>query len=193
MSLIHPSSLGVRLIPMKNFEPKDSGEWACRELVLSDVVGAASRREGRSRMGVGSGEQGENNNAQCPMPNAPCPMPHAPCPMPKTQLLLYLIPIIGFFPSLWTLYRGQGSREQLAISRLSITLALIWLLGYLLLASGAATSDFLTLRLFILNSFLTSGYFLVSVWLILRLMQGKSGRLPGFSTLAERVLGKYLS
>ena len=178
MSLIHPSSLGVRLIPMKNFEPKDSGEWA-----------------------VGSGEQGENNNAQCPMPHAPyfstrgCANDNAQykCPMPKTQLLLYLIPIIGFFPSLWTLYRGQGSREQLAISRLSITLALIWLLGYLLLASGAATSDFLTLRLFILNSFLTSGYFLVSVWLILRLMQGKSGRLPGFSTLAERVLGKYLS
>ncbi|WP_292837990.1 hypothetical protein [Nostoc sp. JL33] len=132
-----------------------------------------------------AGEQ-RDNNPQSPIPNPPSPIP-------KTQLLLYLIPIIGFFPSLWTLYRGQGSREQLAISRLSITLALIWLLGYLLLASGAATSDFLTLRLFILNSFLTSGYFLVSVWLILRLIKGKSRRLPGFSTLAERVLGKYLS
>ena len=114
-------------------------------------------------------------------------------PSPKTQLLLYLIPIIGFFPSLWTLYRGQGSREQLAVSRLSITLALTWLLGYLLLSTGATTSDFFPLRLFILNSFLTSGYFLVSVWLILRLMQGKSGRLPGFSTLAERLFSKYLS
>lgn len=161
MSLIHPSSLGVRLILMENFEPKETGEW-------------------------GAGEQGENNNA-------PCPMPNPQFPIPKTQLLLYLIPIIGFFPSLWTLYRGQGSREQVTISRLSITLALTWLLGYLLLASGAATSDFFPLRLFILNSFLTSSYFLVSVWLILRLMQGKSGRLPGFSNLAERVLGKYLS
>ncbi|MFN6518922.1 MAG: hypothetical protein RMY29_031135 [Nostoc sp. CreGUA01] len=120
-------------------------------------------------------------------------MPNPPCPMPKTQLLIYLIPIIGFFPSLWTLYRRQGSREQLVISRLSITLAFTWLLGYLLLSTGAATSDFFTLRLFILNSFLTSGYFLVSVWLIFRLFQGKSGRLPGFTTLAERVIGKYLS
>ncbi|MDZ8185387.1 MAG: hypothetical protein RMX96_11100 [Nostoc sp. ChiSLP02] len=120
-------------------------------------------------------------------------MPDAPYLMSKTQLLLYLIPIIGFFPSLWTLYRRQGTQEQLAVSRLSITLALTWLLGYLLLATGAATSDFLTLRLFILNSFLTSGYFLVSVWLIFRLMQGKSGRLPGFSSLAGRVIGKYLS
>ncbi|MDZ8053179.1 MAG: hypothetical protein RMX68_013265 [Aulosira sp. ZfuVER01] len=112
---------------------------------------------------------------------------------PKTELLIYLIPVIGFFPSLWTLYRRQGSREQLAASRLSITLAFTWFLGYLLLATGAETSEFLGLRLLILNTFLTSGYFLVSVWLIFRLIQGKSSRLPGFSRVAERVVGKYLS
>ncbi len=104
----------------------------------------------------------------------------------KTQLILYLIPIVGFFPSLWTLYQRQGSREQLTVSRLSITLAFIWMLCYLLLTTGA-TTDFLTLRLLILNSFLTSGYFLVSVWLIFRVIQGKSSRLSGFSNLAERV------
>ncbi len=108
----------------------------------------------------------------------------------KTQLILYLIPIIGFFPSLWTLYQRQGSRQQVTVSRLSITLAFIWMLGYLLLTTGAAT-DFLTLRLLILNSFLTSGYFLVSVWLIFRVIQGKSSRLPGFSNLAERLWHKY--
>ncbi|BAY26549.1 hypothetical protein NIES2100_63650 [Calothrix sp. NIES-2100] len=112
---------------------------------------------------------------------------------PNTQLLVYLIPVIGFFPSLWTLYRRQGSREQIAASRLSITLAFTWFLGYLLLATGAQTSEFFGLRLLILNSFLTSGYFLVSVWLMLRLIQGKSHRLPGFSRFADRVLGKYLS
>ncbi|WP_242053541.1 hypothetical protein [Nostoc sp. FACHB-888] len=161
---------------MKNFEPKENGERG---------VGT----------GEEAGEQGAGSKGEefSPLPPAPCPSASFQCPIPKTQLLLYLIPIIGFFPSLWTLYRGQGSREQLAISRLSITLAVTWLLGYLLLATGAATSDFFSLRLFILNSFLTSGYFLVSVWLILRLMQGKSGRLPGFTNLAERVFGKYLS
>lgn len=108
----------------------------------------------------------------------------------KRLLLLYLIPVIGFFPSLWTLYRREGSREQLAVSRLSITLGFTWMLGYLLLATGAATSDFFTLRLLILNSFLTSGYFLVSVWLIFRVIQGRSYRLPGFSSFAERILRK---
>lgn len=111
----------------------------------------------------------------------------------KRQLFWYLIPVLGFFPSLWTLYRRRGSREQLVVSRLSITLAFTWLLGYFLLATGAATSEFLTLRMLILNSFLTSGYFLVSVWLIIRLIQGKSHRLSGLSRFAERVLGKYLS
>lgn len=164
---------------MKNFEPKENGEWE-----MGSGEWEAGKQGSRE-----AGEQGENNNA--PYPLSPEGTP--PSPMPKTQLLLHLVPIVGFFPSLWTLYRGQGSREQLAISRLSITLALTWLLSYLLLATGAATSDFFSLRLFILNSFLTSGYFLVSIWLILRLMQGKSGRLPGFSNLAERVLGKYLS
>jgi len=113
--------------------------------------------------------------------------------IPRKQLLLYLIPILGFFPSLWTLYRRQGSREQQAVSRLSITLTLTWLLGYLLLATGSATSDYLTLRLLLLNSFLTSGYFLVSIWLMFRLLQGKYARLPGVSSFAEDVLGKYLS
>ena len=173
MNLIHPSSLGVRLTQMENFEPKENREW-----------------------GMGSGEwgdEGDEGDEGTRGQGDKETMPNVQYLIPKTQLLLHLIPIIGFFPSLWTLYRGQGSREQLAISRMSITLALTWLLGYLLLATGAATSDFFPLRLFILNSFLTSGYFLVSVWLILRLMQGKSGRLPGFTTLAERVLGKYLS
>jgi hypothetical protein len=108
----------------------------------------------------------------------------------KIQLIFYLIPIIGFFPALWTLYNGQGNREKVTVSRLSITLALIWMLGYLLLTTGAAV-DFLTLRLLILNSFLTSGYFLVSVWLIFRVIRGKSSRLPGFSNLADGVWCKY--
>lgn len=109
---------------------------------------------------------------------------------PKIQLVLYLIPAIGFFPSLWTLYRRQGSREQLAVSRVSISLAFIWLVGYFLLSTGAETSEFFTLRLLILNSFLTSGYFLLSVWLIFRIIQGKSLRLRGLSNFAERVLGE---
>jgi hypothetical protein len=112
---------------------------------------------------------------------------------PPAQLLMYLIPVLGFFPSLWTLYRRQGTREQLTVSRLSITLVFFWLLGYLLLVTGAASSEFFALRLLILNSFLTSGYFLISIWLIIRTIKGKSQRLPGLSHIAEQWFSKYLS
>lgn len=111
----------------------------------------------------------------------------------SVYLVWYLLPIIGFFPSLWTLYRRQGSREQLAISRISITLAISWLLGYLFLATGAANLDFLSVRLLILNSFLTSGYFLISLWLIIVTIRGKSQRIPAFSRFAEEIVDKYLS
>ena len=119
------------------------------------------------------------------------------------ELFIYLIPIIGFFPSLWTLYRHGNQKQssdslpyqvkrQVNTSRLSVTLASCWLLGYILLGFGAETSEFLALRLLVLNTLLTSGYFLVSILLIIRLASGKSARLPGFSGLAERV-GKHLS
>lgn len=114
---------------------------------------------------------------------------------PSQYLLLYLIPVIGFFPSLWTLYRRRGNKERLSVSRLSVTLALTWVAGYILLAAGATSSNsnLFALRLLLLNSFFTSSYFLVSIWLMLRVSKNKYKALPGFSQLADRVLGKYLS
>jgi hypothetical protein len=108
-------------------------------------------------------------------------------------LFFYLVPVLGFFPALWTLYRREGNREQQAISRLAVTLALSWLCVYLLLGTGAQVSEILTLRLLLMNSLLTSGYFLVNFWLMVLLWQRKSLRLPGISRFAERVVGKHLS
>lgn len=111
----------------------------------------------------------------------------------RLQLLIYLVPVLGFFPALWTLYRRQGTKEQLAVSRLSVTLAFGWLLGYILLSSGAQLSEFWTLRLLIMNSLFTSGYFLVSFGLMVRLWQRKLPRLPGISQFAEKTVRKHLS
>lgn len=112
----------------------------------------------------------------------------------RLQLFVYLVPVFGFFPALWTLYRRQGTREQQAVSRLSITLAFSWLLGYLLLAAGAGaqTSEFWTLRLLFMNSLLTSGYFLVSIGLMVRVWQRKQPRLPWMTRIAEKSLRKHL-
>ncbi len=179
--MIHLSSLGLHLIKMKNLEHFDNLP------LRAEGVG------GVGEVGEVGGDEGDEGDKGVGGENTSPTSPTSPTPSSSTTILLYLIPVIGFFPSLWTLYRRQGSREQLTASRLSITLALSWLLGYILLTTGAATSEFLTLRLLILNSFLTSGYFLVSIWLIVHTVRGKSKRLPGLSNFAERVLGRYLS
>ncbi|MBF2008831.1 hypothetical protein ACF3DV_07640 [Chlorogloeopsis fritschii PCC 9212] len=140
---------------------------------------------------TGTRERGDAGSIFGNFPPSPThPLSHSSSPI---ELILYLIPIIGFFPSLWTLYHRQGSQEQLATCRLSITLAVSWVLGYLFLATGAASLDFVAVRLLILNSFLTSGYFLVSLWLIFLIVRRKSRRLPGLNYFAEKVIGKYLS
>jgi hypothetical protein len=103
------------------------------------------------------------------------------------QLFLYLIPVVGFFPALWTLYRRRGNRQERTLSRLVVTLAFGWLFGSVLLGSAANASETAALPLLLTSSLLTSGYFLVNIWLMVRLWQRKSLRLPGFSNLGDRL------
>lgn len=113
----------------------------------------------------------------------------------RLQLFIYLIPILGFFPALWTLSRqrggrpltGESERSRQNASRLAVTLAMGWIVGYALLGSGAQAADSLTLPLLITSSLLTSGYFLVNIWLMVRLWKGQSIRLPGISRLSDRI------
>ena len=102
--------------------------------------------------------------------------------------------MVGFFPALWTLYRQKGSREQQKVSRLALTLTCLWLITYTSLGFGAAnTTELLTLRLSMVNSLVTSGYFLVCIGLMIRLWQRKSVRLPWVSQVAEGLVRKHLS
>jgi hypothetical protein len=92
----------------------------------------------------------------------------------RLQMYLYLTPVIGFFPALWTLYRRKGTKGQQAVSKLAVTLAFSWLLGYILLGSGANASESFQLPLLVMNSLFTSGYFVASLWLMVRLSQRRS-------------------
>ncbi|MGK7941529.1 MAG: hypothetical protein AB4062_15540 [Crocosphaera sp.] len=93
----------------------------------------------------------------------------------KLQKITNLIPVVGFVPALWTLYRRQGSRQVLSVSRFSIRLTLIWFIAYSLLwLSSLQTSETLTLRLLYLNGLLTSGYILVCLGFMFRVWQRKN-------------------
>ena len=108
----------------------------------------------------------------------------------RLETFLYLTPVVGLLPSMWAIYRCQRDKRQLAVCRLSVLLAFTWLSVYLSLNVGADLSgaSAVGLRLLFLNSLATSGYFMVSVWLMVLLWQKKSLRLPGFSVLAERTI-----
>jgi hypothetical protein len=109
----------------------------------------------------------------------------------RLETFLYLTPVIGLLPSIWAIYRRQRSQRQLAVCRLSIFLAFVWLSTYLSLNVGAdlaGASTSIGFRLLFMNSLATSSYFIASLWLMMLLWQNKSLRLPGFSTLAERTI-----
>lgn len=102
----------------------------------------------------------------------------------KQQLWVYLLPVVGVVPSLWTLYRNQANSEQKKASRLSVMLLLLWLTAYISLFIGAErASDLLSFRLLYTNALLTTGYFLICLGLMWRLQQGKNPYLPLMNSL----------
>ncbi|MBD0269699.1 MAG: hypothetical protein ICV77_15570 [Cyanobacteria bacterium Co-bin8] len=105
----------------------------------------------------------------------------------RLQLLLYLVPVFGFFPALWSLYLKQGSRQEKAISRLVVTLAVGWLLTFGILSAGGQLAPSLSLRLLVSSTLVTTGYFTTNLWLMIRLLRGKPVKLPGISQLSNRL------
>ncbi|MEM9271906.1 MAG: hypothetical protein AAGA80_02920 [Cyanobacteria bacterium P01_F01_bin.143] len=104
----------------------------------------------------------------------------------QQQLWIYLLPIVGIVPSIWTLYRGKASEESQKTSRLSLILVLSWSIAYIsLFVSANQTSDILAFRLLYANALITTGYFLVCLGLMFRLLQGKSPYLPLVNVLSS--------
>ncbi|MBP0017900.1 MAG: hypothetical protein J7647_10120 [Cyanobacteria bacterium SBLK] len=98
-------------------------------------------------------------------------------PLQRLQEYFYLVPVFGVLPALWTLKSDRGTPKERKICRLSITLALGWLLVYSLLALGSMqTSEILHFRLLFLNSLAGSGYFLTCLVLMFRLFRRNRDR-----------------
>lgn len=112
----------------------------------------------------------------------------------RLQLFLYLVPVFGFFPAIWTLCRRQGSLEQQRVSRLAVTLAVLWLVAHGGFATATGlTSELLMIRILYAEALLNSGYFLICLGLMMKLWRRQSLRLPGVSYLAEKTVRQYLS
>ena len=107
----------------------------------------------------------------------------------RLLLFIYLIPVFGLVPVTWTLSRRKSDRHHRAVSRLAATLGGSWLLGTAFLNTGVAlTADgtqTIGLSLLLLNSLLTSSYFVTCLWLMLRLWKRQSLAIPGLSRVAK--------
>ncbi|MGF1493538.1 MAG: hypothetical protein ACFBSC_14005 [Microcoleaceae cyanobacterium] len=110
----------------------------------------------------------------------------------RLRLFVYLIPAIGVFPALWTLYRSNGNSQEQAVSRLAITLLSGCLLGQFFLGMGSYTAESFRLPLLLTSSVLTTSYFIICIGLMIRIWQRQSPWLPGISPIAERWVRKYL-
>ena len=113
----------------------------------------------------------------------------------QLKLYLYLLPVLGFFPALWQLYRRQGDRREQKVCRLAVMLMLGWLLTYLGLAWGgdhlAGSTAF---RVMFLNALWTSSYFATCVFLMVRVWQkAEQPSIGGLDRLANDIDQKYLS
>ena len=100
----------------------------------------------------------------------------------RLQLGIYLLPVVGVVPAIWTLYRSTQLKDNVTVrsdlvwlrqrqkvSRLSINMALVWLSCYCLLSLGAGSvSGIESFRLLYSNALITTGYFLACILLMLR-------------------------
>jgi len=104
-------------------------------------------------------------------------------------LFIYLIPVFGVVPALWTLSRRDSDRKQREVSRVATLIGLAWLIGTLCLTSGVAVSSEnaqgMGISLLLFNSVLTSGYFLSSLWLMVRVWRRQSLDLPGLKRITK--------
>lgn len=95
------------------------------------------------------------------------------------KLWIYFLPVVGIIPSVWTLYRDKGNREQQKASRIAIILIILWLSSYCCLSLGSeGTSELLRFRLLYTNALFTTGYFVTCTLLMLRLSKDNLFTLP---------------
>jgi hypothetical protein len=104
----------------------------------------------------------------------------------RLVLFAYLVPVFGMVPAAWTLTRPKSDRCHRAMSRLALTLGLAWGLGCLVFnTSGMTVGEngvSAQMSMLLLNSVFTSGYFVTSLWLMVRLWKRQSLALPALSS-----------
>jgi uncharacterized membrane protein len=109
----------------------------------------------------------------------------------RLLLFAYTVPVFGMVPAAWTLNRKKSDRHHRNVSRLTMTLGLTWILGSLIFNTslGMIDENAISAQVWVtlFNSIFSSSYFVVSLWLMMRLWKRQSLDLPGFSSIAKHL------
>lgn len=108
----------------------------------------------------------------------------------RLLLFIYLVPVFGVVPAIWTLNRRDSDRKQREVSRVAVIVGTAWLLGAFLLTSGVAISNAenaqgMGISLLLFNTVLTSGYFLNNFWLMVRIWRRQPLNIPGIKYITK--------
>jgi hypothetical protein len=94
------------------------------------------------------------------------------------KLMLYFMPVFGIIPALWSLNREDSTKSERNASRIAVKLALTWFASYMLFDVSAQNIEALHVPLLLTSSLITSGYFVMNLWLVILLWQRKSVDVP---------------
>jgi hypothetical protein len=118
----------------------------------------------------------------------------------RLRLFIYLVPLFGIIPSIWSLQKAKQnyeahngrppnlrSRREQQISRLSITLTLAWLILMAGLLGSSNLTELSGASVKLAASTLTSSYFLTCFWMMVQLWRRQRLWFPGLSNLSDRL------
>ena len=106
----------------------------------------------------------------------------------RLQGFICLIPIFGLFPAGWILSKRNSDRELRKMSRLSLTLGMMWGLGFFLMNTGAGMTgpeSSSELAILLGNTVWSSGYFVTLLWLMTRHWRNQALHVPFVSQVAR--------
>ena len=95
----------------------------------------------------------------------------------KVFMYSCLVPVFGMLPALMALISDRGSKQLKDIAQISLIAGLVWLSGYVVLGDSNQITQELS------KATLTSAYFVLNVYLMGRLAQGKKVSVPKLNRL----------